>query len=53
MPTKLQNVSRYTAKNSGAPNFKANLATSGAKKVIMTTATNAPTNDDVKAAVNA
>ena len=53
MPTKLQKVSRYTAKNSGAPNFSANFATSGARKVIITTATSAPTNEEVKAAVRA
>ena len=53
MPTKLQNVSRYTAKYSGGPNLRANLATSGAKNVIITTATNAPMNDEVKAAVSA
>ena len=53
MPTKLQKVSRYTEKNSGAPNLSANLATSGARKVIITTATNAPTNDEVNAAVRA
>jgi hypothetical protein len=53
MPTKLQNVSRYTAKNSGGPNFSANLATSGARKVIISTATNAPMKEEVKAAVSA
>ena len=53
MPTKLQNVSRYTAKNSGGPNLSANLATSGAMNVIITTATNAPMKDEVNAAVNA
>ena len=53
MPTKLQNVSRYTAKYSGGPNLSANLATSGAKNVIMTTATKAPMKEEVKAAVSA
>jgi hypothetical protein len=53
MPTKLQKVSRYTAKNSGDPNFNANFATSGARKVIITTATNAPTKDEVNAVVSA
>ncbi len=53
MPMKLQKVSRYTAKNSGGPNSRANFATSGARKVIITTATRAPTNDEVKAAVRA
>jgi hypothetical protein len=53
MPTKLQNVSRYTAKNSGGPNLSANFATIGARKVIITTARKAPMNDEVKAAVSA
>ena len=53
MPTKLQKVSRYTAKYSGGPNFSANRATSGARKVIITTATKAPTKDEVKAVVSA
>ena len=53
MPTKLQNVSNCTAKNSGGPNLRANFATSGAVNVIMTTATSAPRNDEVKAAVSA
>ena len=53
MPMKLQNVSRYTAKNSGGPNLSANFATSGARNVIITTATSAPTNDDVNDAVSA
>ena len=53
IPTKLQKVSSCTAKNSGGPNFSANLATNGAVKVIMITATRAPKNDDVKAAVSA
>ena len=53
IPIKLQNVRKYTEKNSGGPNFNANFATSGARKVIITTATNAPMNDDVNAAVSA
>ena len=53
IPTKLQKVSRYTEKNSGGPNCKANFATKGAKKVIITIAKNAPTNEDVNAAVKA
>ncbi len=53
MPMKLQKVSRYTAKNSGGPNLSANPATSGARKVIMMTATSAPTNDEVNDAVSA
>ena len=53
MPMKLQNVSRYTAKNSGGPNRSANCATRGARNVIITTAKNAPTNDDVNAPVSA
>ncbi len=53
MPMKLQKVSRYTAKNSGGPKRSANLATIGARNVIMSTATNAPTNEEVNAAVSA
>ena len=53
MPTKLQNVSSCTAKNSAGPNFSAKPATTGARKVISKTANMAPTNDDVKAAVSA
>src|SRR3990172_2668480 len=51
--TKAQNVSRYTAKNSGGPNSSANRATIGDRKVITITATSAPTNDEVNAAVSA
>jgi hypothetical protein len=51
IPTKLQNVNNWTPKYSGGPNLSANLATSGARKVIMMTATSAPTNEDVNAAV--
>ena len=53
MPTKLQNVSSCTAKNSAGPNLSANLASSGARKVISITANSAPTKDEVKAAVSA
>ena len=38
MPMKLAKVRKKTAKNSAGPNFSANWATSGARKVIMTTA---------------
>ncbi len=53
MPTKLQNVSNCTAKNSGGPNFSANLASNGARNVMSSTAKRAPTKDEVKAAVSA
>ena len=53
MPTKLQKARKYTANFSAGPNCSANLATSGATSVIMTTANSAPTNDDVNAAVSA
>ena len=53
MPTKLQNVSSCTAKYSAGPKLSANLASTGAKKVISTTAKNAPINEEVKAAVSA
>ena len=53
MPMKLAKVRNWTAKNSAGPNFRANLATSGARKVIMITATSAPTKDDVNAPVSA
>ena len=53
MPTKLANVRKNTEKNSAGPNCRANLATSGARKVIRITATSAPTNEEVKAAVSA
>ena len=53
MPTKLQNVSSWTAKNSAGPNFSAKRASSGARKVMRTTAKRAPTNDEVNAAVRA
>ena len=53
MPMKLQKVRKNTAKNSGGPNCSANFATSGARKVIITTAKNAPTNEDVNAVVSA
>ena len=35
------------------PNFNASFAMDGARKVIITTATNAPTKEEVNAAVNA
>ena len=53
MPTKLQNVSNWTAKNSAGPNFSANLASNGARKVMSITANSAPTKDEVNAAVRA
>jgi len=52
-PTNEQNVSRYTAKNSGGPKRNANDAMRGARKVINSTATSEPMNDDVNAAVSA
>ncbi|MNY47892.1 hypothetical protein D3C86_1831920 [compost metagenome] len=53
MPTKLQNVRKYTAKNSGGPKRSANLATSGARNVINSTPARAPRNEPVKAEVSA
>ncbi|MCY1214662.1 hypothetical protein D3C81_1228520 [compost metagenome] len=53
MPTKLQNVSRYTAKNSGGPKRSANFATIGARKVISSTPASAPRQEPVKAEVSA
>ncbi len=53
MPTKAQNVSRYTEKNSGGPKRSAKRATMGERKVMSSTPTSAPKNDDVKAAVSA
>ena len=52
-PTKLENVSSWIAKNSGGPNFSAIAARSGANSVMSTMEKNAPTNDDVNAAVSA
>ncbi len=52
-PTKEQKVSRYTAKNSGGPNFSANDEIIGARNVIRSTATSEPIKDEVKAAVSA
>src|SRR6478609_3481505 len=52
-PTNEQKVKRYTAKNSGGPNFNANEEIIGARKVISMTATSEPMNDEVKAAVSA
>src|SRR5580704_12196202 len=48
-PTKEQKVSRYTAKNSGGPNFSANEEISGARNVINSTATSEPMNEEVNA----
>ena len=53
MPTKLANVRKSTAKNSAGPNCSANFATTGARNVITTTATSAPTKEEVNAAVSA
>ncbi len=53
MPTKAQKVSRYTEKNSGGPNWRANPATTGDRNVIMITAISAPMNEEVNAAVSA
>src|SRR5262249_10867094 len=53
MPTKLQEGRSWIAKNSGGTNFSANLATSGARKVIRMIANSAPMNDEVNAAVSA
>src|SRR5688572_14023934 len=53
MPTKLAKVRKKTEKNSAGPNRSANLAMRGARKVITITATSAPTNEEVKAAVRA
>ena len=53
MPTKLANVRKKTEKNSAGPNCSANLAISGARKVIRITANSAPTKEEVKAAVSA
>ena len=52
-PTKEQKVRRYTAKNSGGPNFSANEEIIGARKVISMTATSEPMKDEVNAAVSA
>src|ERR1700736_1616319 len=52
-PTKEQKVRRYTAKNSGGPNFSANEEIIGARNVIRSTATSEPMKDEVKAAVSA
>ena len=53
MPTKLQNVRSWTAKNSAGPNWSAKRAIRGARKVIRTIATKAPRKEEVKAAVSA
>src|SRR4051794_20526380 len=52
-PTNEQKVKRYTAKNSGGPNFSANDEIIGARNVINSTATSEPMKDEVKAAVSA
>src|SRR5205809_6300903 len=52
-PTKEQKVRRYTAKNSGGPNFSAKDEIIGARKVIKSTATSEPMKEDVNAAVKA
>src|ERR1700712_4508810 len=52
-PTKEQNVKRYTAKNSGGPNFNAKDEIIGARNVISSTATSEPMNEEVNAAVSA
>ena len=53
MPTKLQKARKKTENFSAGPNWRANLATSGAASVMTMTANSAPTNDEVKAAVSA
>src|SRR6201999_1905012 len=45
-PTKEQKVKRYTAKNSGGPDFSAKVEISGARKVISSTATSEPMKDE-------
>src|SRR6266702_6179333 len=52
-PTNEQKVNRYTAKNSGGPNFSAKDEIIGARKVISSTATSEPMKEDVNAAVSA
>src|SRR3954466_1704972 len=52
-PTNEQNVNRYTAKNSGGPNFSAKDEITGARNVISSTATSEPMKDEVNAAVSA
>src|SRR5215475_8039243 len=46
-PTKEQKVNRYTEKNSGGPNLSAKDDITGARKVISSTATSEPMNEDV------
>jgi hypothetical protein len=53
MPTKQAKERNITAKNSGGPKRSAKPATTGATKVIITTATRAPKKEEVKAAVSA
>ena len=52
-PTNEENVRNWMAKNSGGPNLSAISARTGAKNVMSTIEKNAPTKDDVKAAVSA
>src|SRR5262245_55453744 len=52
MPMNEQKARKNTENFSAGPNCSANTATSGATSVMMMTANNAPTNDDVKAAVS-
>ena len=52
-PTNEQKVKRYTAKNSGGPNFSAKEEIIGARNVISSTATSEPMKEEVKAAVSA
>src|SRR5205809_7257339 len=51
--TKAQKVSRDTERIPGGPRRSAKPATTGERKVIMMTATSAPKNEEVKAAVSA
>jgi hypothetical protein len=53
MPTKLQNVRSWTAKNSAGPKRSAKPAITGARKVMTITAKKAPMNEEVNAAVSA
>src|SRR5579862_7633929 len=53
VPTKLQKVNKYTAKNSGGTKRRANVATRGARKVINKTPTSAPMKEPVNALVSA
>ncbi|GJE72888.1 hypothetical protein CHKEEEPN_4449 [Methylorubrum podarium] len=53
MPMNEQKVRKKTPKNSAGPKRRANLATSGATKVMSTTPESAPMKEAVKAAVRA